>query len=41
MILDDTGHVPMLERPAKFNELLEELIEGPAALARRPAPRSR
>ena len=28
VILDDTGHVPMLERPAKFNELLEELIEG-------------
>jgi len=27
VILDDTGHVPMLERPAKFNELLEELIE--------------
>jgi pimeloyl-ACP methyl ester carboxylesterase len=28
VILDDTGHVPMLERPQKFNELLEELIEG-------------
>jgi pimeloyl-ACP methyl ester carboxylesterase len=28
VILDDTGHVPMLERPTKFNELLEELIEG-------------
>jgi pimeloyl-ACP methyl ester carboxylesterase len=28
VILDDTGHVPMLERAAKFNELLEELIEG-------------
>ena len=28
VILDDTGHVPMIERPAKFNELLEELIEG-------------
>ena len=28
VILDDTGHVPMLERPAKFNELLEQLIEG-------------
>ena len=27
VILDDTGHVPMLERPQKFNELLEELIE--------------
>lgn len=28
VILQDTGHVPMLERPLKFNELLEELIEG-------------
>ena len=28
VILEDTGHVPMLERPVKFNELLEELIEG-------------
>ena len=28
VILEDTGHVPMLERPTKFNELLEELIEG-------------
>ncbi|MGH2838147.1 MAG: alpha/beta fold hydrolase [Thermoleophilaceae bacterium] len=28
VILDDTGHVPMLERPLKFNELIEELIEG-------------
>jgi len=28
IILEDTGHVPMLERPQKFNELLEELIEG-------------
>lgn len=28
VILDDTGHVPMLERPRKFNELLDELIEG-------------
>jgi pimeloyl-ACP methyl ester carboxylesterase len=28
VILEDTGHVPMLERPQKFNELLEELIEG-------------
>ena len=27
VILDDTGHVPMLERPRKFNELLCELIE--------------
>jgi len=28
VVLEDTGHVPMLERPVKFNELLEELIEG-------------
>lgn len=28
IILEDTGHVPMLERPRKFNELLDELIEG-------------
>jgi pimeloyl-ACP methyl ester carboxylesterase len=28
VILDDTGHVPMLERPAVFNELLEDFVEG-------------
>ena len=28
VILEDTGHVPMLERPTKFNELLDEFIEG-------------
>ena len=28
VILEDTGHVPMMERPRKFNELLHELIEG-------------
>ena len=27
IILEDTGHVPMLERPVKFNELLDEFIE--------------
>ena len=27
VILDDTGHVPMLERPRKFNELLAELVD--------------
>ena len=27
VILDDTGHVPMLERPSKFNELLDDFIE--------------
>jgi pimeloyl-ACP methyl ester carboxylesterase len=30
-MLDDTGHVPMIERPARFNALLEEfLAEDPA-----------
>ena len=27
VILEDTGHVPMLERPTKFNELLDDFIE--------------
>jgi pimeloyl-ACP methyl ester carboxylesterase len=27
VILEDTGHVPMLERPGKFNELLAEFID--------------
>lgn len=26
VILPDTGHVPMLERPARFNELLDEFL---------------
>jgi pimeloyl-ACP methyl ester carboxylesterase len=26
VIFDDTGHVPMLERPARFNRLLEEFL---------------
>jgi pimeloyl-ACP methyl ester carboxylesterase len=26
VILEDTGHVPMLERPARFNELVEEFF---------------
>ncbi len=26
VMLDDTGHVPMLERPARFNALLEEFL---------------
>ena len=26
VILEDTGHVPMLERPARFNQLLEEFL---------------
>jgi pimeloyl-ACP methyl ester carboxylesterase len=26
VILKDTGHVPMVERPARFNQLLEEFL---------------
>jgi pimeloyl-ACP methyl ester carboxylesterase len=26
VIFDDTGHVPMLERPARFNQVLEEFL---------------
>jgi pimeloyl-ACP methyl ester carboxylesterase len=25
-VWEDTGHLPMLERPARFNELLEEFL---------------
>jgi pimeloyl-ACP methyl ester carboxylesterase len=28
VIFDDTGHLPMLERPSRFNELLEGFIAG-------------
>jgi pimeloyl-ACP methyl ester carboxylesterase len=28
VIFDDTGHVPMIERPSRFNALLEEFIAG-------------
>jgi pimeloyl-ACP methyl ester carboxylesterase len=28
VIFDDTGHVPMLERPAAFNRVLEEFLRG-------------
>jgi pimeloyl-ACP methyl ester carboxylesterase len=28
VIFEDTGHVPMLERPSRFNELLEGFIAG-------------
>jgi pimeloyl-ACP methyl ester carboxylesterase len=28
VIFEDTGHVPMLERPAEFNALLAEFLEG-------------
>ena len=30
-IFDDTGHVPMLERPSRFNELLRGFLAGEAA----------
>jgi pimeloyl-ACP methyl ester carboxylesterase len=26
ILMKDTGHVPMLERPARFNALVEEFI---------------
>ena len=26
VILEDTGHVPMLERPGRFNQLVEEFL---------------
>lgn len=31
ILLEDTGHVPMLERPVKFNECLDEFIEARGA----------
>jgi len=27
VIFDDTGHAPMLERPQRFNRLLESFLE--------------
>jgi pimeloyl-ACP methyl ester carboxylesterase len=27
VILEDTGHVPMIERPALFNRLVEDFLE--------------
>jgi pimeloyl-ACP methyl ester carboxylesterase len=30
VIFEDTGHLPMLERPARFNRLLEEFLAEPA-----------
>jgi pimeloyl-ACP methyl ester carboxylesterase len=30
-IFEETGHVPQMERPGRFNEVLEEFLEGPAA----------
>jgi pimeloyl-ACP methyl ester carboxylesterase len=35
IVMDDTGHVPMLERPVKFNDCLMEFLAEP-----REAPRS-
>jgi pimeloyl-ACP methyl ester carboxylesterase len=35
IVMDDTGHVPMIERPAKFNDCLMEFLAEP-----REAPRS-
>jgi pimeloyl-ACP methyl ester carboxylesterase len=29
-IFEDTGHVPMLERPSRFNALLDEFLAGAA-----------
>jgi pimeloyl-ACP methyl ester carboxylesterase len=29
VIFEDTGHLPMLERPARFNELLDEFLSEP------------
>ena len=40
VILDDTGHTPMLERPTKFNELLDEFISG-GQLAQETGPGDR
>ncbi len=37
VLLPDTGHVPMLERPARFNALLEQFLAEPAPV---PAPLS-
>ncbi len=27
VVMEDTGHVPMIERPRTFNDLLEEFLE--------------
>ena len=35
VVFDDTGHVPMIERPSRFNELLSEFLAGD------PTPESR
>ena len=28
VVFEDTGHVPMLERPSRFNELLRGFLAG-------------
>jgi pimeloyl-ACP methyl ester carboxylesterase len=40
VILPETGHVAMLERPAEFNALLRELLQAPAASTERGAPQA-
>jgi pimeloyl-ACP methyl ester carboxylesterase len=34
VIFERTGHLPMLERPARFNKLVEEFLAEPASLDR-------
>ena len=38
VVLDDTGHVPMVERPARFNAIVEEFLaaEADELLSKRP-----
>ena len=31
IVFDDTGHVPMIERPTRFNDLLQGFLEGDRA----------
>ena len=28
VVFDDTGHVPMIERPSRFNDLLRQFLAG-------------
>ena len=32
VIFEDTGHVPMIERPARFNRVVEEFLDELALL---------
>ena len=41
VIFDDTGHLPMLERPSRFNELLAGFIAGEREPERRRGGRQR